>query len=46
MSGGLRKLIIANKEKRNGVRATERGEDAWIVIWEPMDTNRIEGAAE
>ena len=41
-----RKLITANEVKRNCVRATERGEEAWIVICEPMDKNRIEGAAE
>jgi hypothetical protein len=39
-------LITANEVKRNCVRATERGEEAWIVICEPMDKNRIEGAAE
>lgn len=41
-----RKLITANEVKRNCVRATERGKEAWIVICEPMDKNRIEGAAE
>ena len=41
-----RKLITANEVKRNGVRATERGEEAWIVICEPMDKHRIEGFAE
>ena len=41
-----RKLITANEVKRNCVRVTERGEEAWIVICEPMDKNRIEGAAE
>ena len=39
-------MITANEVKRNCVRATERGEEAWIVICEPMDKNRIEGAAE
>jgi len=28
------------------VRVTERGEEAWIVICEPMNKNRIEGAAK
>ena len=32
--------------KRNCVRATEGGKEAWIVICEPMNKNRIEGAAE
>ncbi|MGQ5522986.1 hypothetical protein ACUHMQ_06975 [Chitinimonas sp. PSY-7] len=41
-----RKLITANEVKRNCVRATERGKEAWIVNREPMDKNRIEGAAE
>ena len=41
-----RKLITANEVKRNCMRATECGEEAWIVICEPMDKNRIEGAAE
>ena len=41
-----RKLITANEVKRNCVRATERGEEAWSINCEPMDKNRIEGAAE
>ena len=41
-----RKLITANEVKRNCMRVTECGEEAWIVICEPMDKNRIEGAAE
>ena len=41
-----RKLITANEVKRNCVRATEREKEAWIVICEPMNKNRIEGAAE
>ena len=32
--------------KRNCVRVTERGEEAWSVICEPMNKNRIEGAME
>ena len=34
-----RKLITANEVKRNCMRATECGEEAWIVICEPMDTS-------
>ena len=41
-----RKLITANEVKRNCVRATERGEEAWSISCEPMNKNRIEGAAE
>ena len=41
-----RKLITANEVKRNCVRVTERGEEAWSVICEPMNKNRIEGAAK
>ena len=32
--------------KRKRVRVTERGEDAQSISCEPMDKNRIEGAAE
>jgi hypothetical protein len=39
-------LITANEVKRNCVRVTERGEEAWSVICEPMNKNRIEGAME
>jgi aspartate-semialdehyde dehydrogenase len=41
-----RKLITANEAKRNCMRVTECGEEAWSVNCEPMDKNRIEGAAE
>ena len=41
-----RKLITANEVKRNCVRVTERGKEAWSISCEPMDKNRIEGAAE
>ena len=34
-----RKLITANEVKRNCVRATERGEEAWSINCEPMDTS-------
>ncbi len=35
-----------SKVKRNCVRATERGKEAWNVNREPMNKNRIEGAAK
>ena len=38
-------LVTVSKAKRNCVRATERGEEAWSVNREPMNKNRIEGAA-
>jgi hypothetical protein len=41
-----RKLITTSEVKRNCVRATERREEAWNINCEPMDKNRIEGAAE
>ena len=40
------KLITANEVKRNCMRVTECGKEAWIANREPMDKNRIEGAAE
>ncbi|SCU77821.1 conserved hypothetical protein [Cupriavidus necator] len=40
------KLVTANEVKRNRMRATECGEEAWNVNREPMDKNCIEGAAE
>jgi len=36
-------LITANEVKRNCVRVTERGEEAWSISCEPMNKNRIEG---
>jgi hypothetical protein len=39
-------LITTNEVKRNCVRATDRGKEAWSVSREPMDKNRIEGDAE
>jgi hypothetical protein len=39
-------LITTNEVKRNCVRATERGEEAWSINCEPMNKKRIEGAAE
>jgi len=32
--------------KRNCVRVTERRKEAWSISCEPMNKNRIEGAAE
>ena len=39
-------LITASEVKRNCVRVTERGEEAWSINREPMNKNRIEGVAE
>jgi len=41
-----RELTTANEVKRNCVRVTDRGEEAWNVNREPMDKNRIRGGAE
>jgi len=41
-----RKLATANEVKRNRGRVTDRGEEAWSVNREPMNKNRIQGAAE
>src|SRR5690606_33125341 len=40
------KLITANEVKRNCTRATECGKEAWNVSGEPMNKNRIRGAAK
>jgi hypothetical protein len=40
------KLVTANEVKRNCMRVTECGEEAWSVNREPMNKNRIEGAGE
>jgi hypothetical protein len=37
---------MTNEVKRNCMMATECGKEAWNVSHEPMDKNRIEGAAE
>ena len=34
------------KRKRNCMRATECGKEAWSVNHEPMDKNQIEGGAD
>jgi hypothetical protein len=39
-------LVTVSKVKRNCVRATECGKEAWSVNREPMNKNRIEGAAK
>ena len=39
-------LVTVSKAKRNCVRVTERGKEAWSVNREPMNKNRIEGAAK
>ena len=41
-----RELVTTSEVKRNCVRATERGEEAWSVNREPMNKNRIEGVAK
>ncbi len=41
-----RKLTTASEMKRNCMRATECGKEAWSVNHEPMDKNQIEGDAE
>ena len=41
-----RELITASEAKRNCVRVTERGKEAWSINREPMNKNRIEGAAK
>ncbi len=39
-------LVTASEVKRNCMRATKCGEEAWNINCEPMDKNRIEGAAK
>ena len=39
-------LVTVSEVKRNCMRVTECGEEAWSVNREPMDKNRIEGAAK
>ena len=40
-----RELTTASEVKRNRGRVTDRGEEAWSINHEPMDKNRIQGAA-
>ena len=39
-------MVTANEVKRNGMRATECGKEVWSINCEPMNKNRIEGAAK
>ena len=39
-------LVTASEVKRNCVRVTDRGEEAWSINREPMNKNCIEGAAK
>ena len=41
-----RELVTVSEVKRNCVRVTERGKEAWNVNREPMNKNLIEGNAE
>ena len=41
-----RKLTKTSEVKRNCVRVTERGKEAWSVNHETMDKNHIEGVAD
>jgi hypothetical protein len=41
-----RKLTTVSEVKRNCMRVTECGEEAWSINHEPRNTNRIEGAAD
>jgi hypothetical protein len=41
-----RKLITVSEVKRNCMRATDCGKEAWSVNCEPMNKNRIEGTAK
>ena len=40
------KLITTSEVKRNCMRVTECGKEAWNINREPMYKNRIEGTAE
>ena len=41
-----RELATVSEVKRNCVRVTERGKEAWSINRGPMDKNRIQGAAD
>lgn len=41
-----RELVTVSEAKRNCTRVTECGKEAWNVNREPMNKNRIEGAAK
>ncbi|OYT91109.1 MAG: hypothetical protein CFE43_14775 [Burkholderiales bacterium PBB3] len=39
-------LVTASEVKRNCMRATKCGKEAWSISREPVNKNRIEGAAK
>lgn len=41
-----RELVTVGEVKRNCMRVTECGKEAWRINREPMNKNRIEGAAK
>ena len=41
-----RELVTVSEVKRNCMRVTECGEEAWSINCEPMDKNQIEGGAD
>ena len=41
-----RELVTVSEVKRNCMRVTDCGEEAWIVNCEPMYKNQIEGVVE
>ena len=41
-----RELVTVSEVKRNCIRVTECGKEAWIVNCEPMYKSRIDGAVE
>jgi len=41
-----RELVTVSEVKRNCMRVTDCGKEAWSVNREPMDKNRIEGDAD
>ena len=41
-----RELVKVSEVKRNCMRVTECGEEAWIVNCEPMNKNQIKGGAD
>ncbi len=41
-----RELVTVSEGKRNCIRVTECGKEAWTVNCEPMNKNQIEGVVE
>ncbi len=39
-------MITANEAKRNCMRVTECGKEAWSINYKPMNKNRIEGVTK